>query len=50
MELDLNSIREHQTRLENHPLLTTDVITSRNQLATFYGASRILCVGFYEPS
>jgi hypothetical protein len=33
--LDLEAIREHQTRLENHPLLTTDVMENKRQLATF---------------
>jgi len=35
MELDTNIICEHQNRLANHPLLTSDVITTRKQLATF---------------
>ena len=35
MNLDLDRIRKHQQRLENHPLLTTDVITTREQLAIF---------------
>ena len=35
MKLDLDLIRKHQQRLENHPLLTTDVITTREQLAIF---------------
>lgn len=35
MELNLDTIREHQSRLENHPLLTTDVMTQKQQLATF---------------
>ena len=43
MELNLDTIREHQSRLENHPLLTTDAITSREQLATFM-EHHIFCV------
>jgi hypothetical protein len=35
MKLNLELIREHQNKLENHPLLTTDVITSKKQLAKF---------------
>lgn len=33
--LNLDAIREHQAKLENHPLLTTDVMTDKTQLATF---------------
>lgn len=33
--LNLDSLREHQSQLENHPLLTTDVLEHRGQLATF---------------
>ena len=43
MELNLDTIREHQHRLENHPLLTTNAITSQKQLATFM-EHHIFCV------
>jgi hypothetical protein len=35
MTLNLDALREHQNRLENHPLLTTDVLENKRQLATF---------------
>lgn len=35
MSVNLTAIREHQSRLENHPLLTTDVMSDKKQLATF---------------
>lgn len=33
--LDLAAIKQHQLVLESHPLLTTDIIKDRKQLATF---------------
>jgi hypothetical protein len=35
MSIDLIAIREHQGQLENHPLLTTDVMHDKKQLAVF---------------
>ncbi len=43
MKLDLVLIRKHQSRLENHPLLTTDVITTKKQLAIFM-EQHVYCV------
>lgn len=33
--LNLDAVRKHQAALETHPLLTTDVLRSKQQLATF---------------
>jgi hypothetical protein len=33
--LDLSALRDHQSRLENHPLLTNDLMTKKDQLARF---------------
>jgi hypothetical protein len=35
LKLDLDAIKEHQHRLENHPLLTTDHIRDRRELSIF---------------